>query len=71
MTFIEQFEQELARRLEAGMAPDVIVQWASERVLESHRNGIASYTAQARKAHSDNVRRGIAAKRMRESGKLT
>ncbi len=56
MTFIELFEQELARLIEdTGTPTSEIVRWASERVLESYRNGIAAGqkgTAVARKGES-------------------
>jgi hypothetical protein len=41
MTFIEQFEAEIARRIESATDSTAdIVRWASETVLESYRNGI-------------------------------
>ncbi len=43
MTFIEQFERGLHRMLESGNADTAdIVRWASEKVLESYRNGITA-----------------------------
>lgn len=43
MTFIEQFEQELGRLVdETGTPTPEIVRWASEKVLESYRNGITA-----------------------------
>lgn len=42
MTFIEQFEQEFARKLESNHDTSVLVSWACERVLESYRNGITA-----------------------------
>jgi len=42
MTFIQQFEQELSRQLESGADSIAIIRWASERVLESYRNGITA-----------------------------
>lgn len=42
MTFIEEFERELLRRLESGDGSSAIVRWASEKVLESYRNGITA-----------------------------
>lgn len=43
MTFLEQFERALTRMLESGTADTAgIVRWASERVLESYRNGITA-----------------------------
>ena len=42
MTFIQQFEAELIKKLEGPEEMTAIVRWASERVLESYRNGIAA-----------------------------
>ncbi len=43
MTFIQQFEAELTQKLENGTDNTAaIVRWASERVLESYRNGIGA-----------------------------
>ncbi len=42
MTFIEQFEQEFARKLEACVADEELIRWVSEKVLESYRNGITA-----------------------------
>jgi hypothetical protein len=43
MTFIQQFEAELAQKLDHGADNTAtIVRWAAERVLESYRNGIAA-----------------------------
>ncbi len=43
MTFIEQFERALARMLDSGSADTAdIVRWASEKILESYRNGITA-----------------------------
>lgn len=46
MTFIEQFEQEFARKLDqlnyGQIGPEELGRWASERVLESYRNGITA-----------------------------
>lgn len=43
MTFIQQFEAELTQKLENGTDNTVtIVRWASEKVLESYRNGITA-----------------------------
>lgn len=43
MTYIEQFEAELMKKLE-GSTEDTatIVRWVSEKVLESYRNGITA-----------------------------
>ena len=43
MTFIQQFEAELTQKLENGTdSTATIVRWASEKVLESYRNGITA-----------------------------
>jgi hypothetical protein len=42
MTFIERFETELDKKLKACEDDVSIVRWASERVLESYRNGITA-----------------------------
>ena len=43
MTFIQQFETELAQKLDNGTDNTLaIVRWASEKVLESYRNGITA-----------------------------
>ncbi len=42
MTFIEQFESELTKQIEGAADTAVIVRWASEKVLESYRNGITA-----------------------------
>jgi hypothetical protein len=40
MGYMEQFEAELLKKLESATPTAEIVRWASERVLESYRNGI-------------------------------
>ena len=42
MTYIQQFEAELAKKLEGGEDTAAIVRWVAERVLESYKNGIAA-----------------------------
>jgi hypothetical protein len=43
MTFIQQFEAELTQKLENGTDnPLAIVRWASEKILESYKNGITA-----------------------------
>ena len=43
MTYIEQFEQELTKKLEDGTDNTLaIVRWASEKILESYKNGITA-----------------------------
>ncbi len=40
MSYIKQFEQELAQKLVSGETGEDVVRWVSEKVLESYRNGI-------------------------------
>ncbi len=43
MSYLEQFEAELLAKLEHGTEDAAaIVRWVSEKVLESHRNGITA-----------------------------
>ena len=43
MTYIQQFEAELAQKLDNGTDNTAaIVRWVSEKVLESYRNGITA-----------------------------
>jgi hypothetical protein len=42
MTYIEQFEVELTKKLEGAEDTATIVLWISEKVLESYRNGITA-----------------------------
>ena len=43
MTYIQQFEAELLKKLNDSNESDTaIVRWVSERVLESYRNGITA-----------------------------
>ena len=39
MSYIEQFEAELVKKLQSAEDPAAIVRWVSEKVLESYRNG--------------------------------
>jgi len=40
MSYIQEFETELARKLESAEDTASIVRWVSEKVLESYKNGI-------------------------------
>lgn len=63
MTYIEQFEQELVKKLQSSEEPAAIVRWAGEQVLASYKNGIAAGKKGAtviRKGESR--RRGISGK---------
>jgi hypothetical protein len=42
MTYIEQFETDLRKKLDGPEDTASIVRWVSERVLESYRNGITA-----------------------------
>ena len=42
MTYIEQFEAELAKKLSGSESTAAIIRWTSEKVLESYRNGITA-----------------------------
>ena len=42
MSYLEQFERELAQRIESAADTASIVRWVSEKVLESYRNGITA-----------------------------
>ena len=42
MSYIEQFEAELAQKIEGAEDTASIVRWTSEKVLESYRNGITA-----------------------------
>lgn len=42
MTYIEQFEQELGKKLQSAEDTASIVRWISEKVLESYKNGITA-----------------------------
>ena len=42
MSYIETFEQELAKKLISSETSEAIVRWVSEKVLESYKNGITA-----------------------------
>ncbi len=42
MTYLEQFEAELTKKLDGSEDTATIVRWVSEKVLESYRNGITA-----------------------------
>jgi hypothetical protein len=43
MSFIQDFEAELTRKVDTGNeSTEEIVRWASEKILESYRNGITA-----------------------------
>jgi len=42
MSYIQQFEAELLKKLNSSEDDAAIVRWVSEKVLESYRNGITA-----------------------------
>ena len=42
MTYIQEFEQELVKKLQSAEDPAAIVRWAGEQVLASYKNGITA-----------------------------
>lgn len=42
MTYIEQFEAELWKKLQGAEDTAAIVRWVSEKVLQSYKNGITA-----------------------------
>jgi hypothetical protein len=42
MTYIQQFDAELLKKLEGSEDTASIARWISEKVLESYRNGITA-----------------------------
>jgi uncharacterized membrane-anchored protein len=42
MSYIEQFEQELSKKLTSSETGEQIVRWVSEKILESYKNGIVA-----------------------------
>ncbi len=42
MSYIEEFESELSKKLTSNETGEEIVRWVSEKVLESYRNGITA-----------------------------
>lgn len=42
MTYIQEFEAELLRKLNGTEDEATIVRWVSEKILESYRNGITA-----------------------------
>ncbi len=48
MTYIEEFEKELRKKLEAAETADAIVSWCREKILESYRNGASTVRIRTR-----------------------
>ena len=42
MSYIDNFETELANKLASGEESGSVIRWVSEKVLQSYRNGIAA-----------------------------
>jgi hypothetical protein len=42
MTYIQEFEAELQKKLEGSSDTTTIIRWVSEKVLASYKNGIAA-----------------------------
>ena len=62
MTYIQEFEAELQKKLE-GNDDATIIRWVSEKVLESYKNGItAGQKGAAVIRKGESRRRGISGK---------
>jgi hypothetical protein len=53
MSYIEEFEKELRKKLETKEPADAIVSWCREKILESYRNGASALRARTRSARKD------------------
>ena len=42
MSYLNDFDSELTKKLDSGLETAVIVRWVSEKILESYRNGITA-----------------------------
>ena len=63
MTYIEQFETELRKKLNESKDEATLIRWISERVLESYRNGITAGQKGARVIRKgESRRRGFSGK---------
>lgn len=61
MTYIEQFEAQLVKKLQGTEDTATLVRWVSEKVLESYRNGIkAGQNGAVVKRNGKSRRGGIA-----------
>ena len=58
MTYIQQFEAELLKKLDGAEDTATIVRWISEKVLESYRNGITAGQKGAQVIRKGKSRRG-------------
>jgi len=60
MNYLKMFEDELGKRLDRGEDLATIARWASEKVLESYRNGIkAGQQGEQVKRSGQSRRRGL------------
>ena len=57
MTYIQQFEAELLKKLDGAEDTATIARWISEKVLESYRNGITAGQKGARVIRKGQSRR--------------
>jgi len=59
MSYIEQFEAELNKKLASSETSESIIRWVSEKILESYRNGItAGQKGETVKRQGESRRRG-------------
>jgi len=58
MTYIQQFEAELLKKLDGAEDTATIARWISEKVLESYRNGITAGQKGAQVIRKGKSRRG-------------
>ena len=52
MSYIKDFEQQLAEKLGKNEPIESVVRWASERILESYKHGITAGQQKHRKAEA-------------------
>lgn len=53
MSYIDEFEKELRKKLDAQEPADAIVAWSREKILESYRNGVATVRTRTRSTRKD------------------
>jgi hypothetical protein len=53
MSYIEEFEKELRKKLETKEPADAIVSWCREKILESYRNGASTVRTRTRAPRID------------------
>ncbi len=53
MTYIDEFEKELRKKLEAKEPADALVSWCREKILESYRNGASTVRTRTRSSRTD------------------